>query len=335
MDNNINSTELEELLKDQSRLRHLITDTIDQLLDTLDLIYDKYLETISSKEHVDFLIEYSKTLAPQRTAEWYTKRGACITASDIAAVLGTDKYKSPRKVLLEKCSKPKPWSNMYTRWGNKYEPVAAQIYEQENNVKVYEAPLLIHPVYPFIGASCDGFVVDEVNNEAWLIEIKSPFRRVPNGSIPPNYKDQPRTQMAVTKVDRCDFFDCKFAEYYSAEEFEEDKDTKYKGLIFEYHDEVVMDENGNPRAEYIYPPLELDATQQKRWILDTFKELRKQVPDRFTGSGFVYWKLVTHSQVKATRDPEWLRACLPRFKEFWGKIEHYREVGIEDIPRRV
>lgn len=322
---------MDQLLSELRELRKLILDTIDQILEIINKIYDLYLETVSSREHVEYLIEYSKTLAPQRTAEWYRRRGACITASDIPAILGTDKYKSAKKVLIEKCKPSKPWSNMYTRWGNKYEPVAAQIYEKMLNVKVYDAPLLIHPVYPFIGASCDGFVVDEINNDAWLIEIKSPFRRIPNGEIPTNYKDQPRTQMAVTKVNRCDFFDCKFEERMS----EQFLDAEYKGVIFEYHCDHTFDENGYPKAHYLYPPLDLDISQQKRWILDQFKRIRTEFPDRFTGSGFVYWRLVASSHITIKRDPQWLKDSLPRLKDFWKKIQIYREIGTENLPYKV
>ncbi len=322
-------------MEDIHRLKHQINESIMELYEILDELYELVVQSVGTKEYMEYLIEYSKTQAPQRTAEWYKKRGACITASDISAVLGTDKYKSARKVVVQKCNPPEPFSNKFTKWGNQYEPIAAQLYEKINNVKVYDAPLLIHPVYSFIGASCDGFVIDEVNNDAWLIEIKSPYNRYPNNTVPDCYKGQTRTQMAVTKVNRCDFFDCKFAEYVSWESFIEDTETEHKGIMFEYYDEHEINENGEAKTEYIYPDLNLSFEEQKKWARMKLKELRTKEPDRYVGSRYVYWKIVKFCQVTERRDRKWLKGNLPRIKEVWDIIVKYRKLGADKIPPRV
>lgn len=326
---------MDELLKENHKTRDLIKDCITQLYEISDEMYELEIKKIGPLNYMKYLIEYSKTQAPQRTTEWYKKRGACITASDISAVLGTDKYKSARKVVVQKCSPPVSFSNIFTRWGNQYEYIASQLYEKINKVKVYEAPLLIHPIYPFVGASCDGFVIDEINNDAWLIEIKSPFRRMPNGTVPDCYKGQTRTQMAVTKVNRCDFFDCKFAEYRSWDEFSADETTEHKGIMFEYHDENEVDENGTAIAKFIYPSLELSYEEQKIWSRKKLKEIKMEEPDRYVGSRYIYWKVEKFCQVSEHRDREWFKGNLQRFKEVWDLIIKYRKLGADKIPRRI
>jgi len=326
---------MESVLNENRRIRQLINDCLSELYQLLDEIYELAVQAFGPKEYMEYLIEYSKTQAPQRTAEWYKKRGACITASDISAVLGTDKYKTARKVVVQKCSEPASFSNKYTRWGNQYEPIAAQLYEKINNVKVYDAPLLIHPVYSFIGASCDGFVIDEVNNDAWLIEIKSPYNRIPDGTVPACYKGQTRTQMAVTKVNRCDFFDCKFGEYVSWESFIEDTETEHKGVMFEYNDEQEIDENGNAKICYLYPDLNLSFEEQKSWARAKLKEIRSNEPDRYIGSRYIYWKIVKFCQVTEQRDREWFKGNLPRLKAVWDLIVKYRKLGADKIPKKV
>ena len=95
----------------------------------------------------------------QRTPEWYAMRKTRLTASDLATALGESKYNTRFSLLEKKIGMGKKFTgNFATEWGVKYEPVATEIYERRNGVRVVEFGLLPHPTISFLGASPDGIV---------------------------------------------------------------------------------------------------------------------------------------------------------------------------------
>lgn len=95
----------------------------------------------------------------QRTPEWYAMRKTRLTASDLATALGESKYNTCFSLLEKKIGMGKKFTgNFATEWGVKYEPVATEIYERRNGVRVVEFGLLPHPTISFLGASPDGIV---------------------------------------------------------------------------------------------------------------------------------------------------------------------------------
>ncbi len=283
-------------------------------------ILDLYLTNcVGQYQIIKDIILLSKGSAPQRTAEWYKLRGTCITASDVGAFLGMDKYKSQKKVIEQKSSTiSASFSNKFTRWGNKYEQIASLIYEKMFDVKVYEAPLLIHPIYPFIGASCDGFVIDEKNKHGYIVEIKCPLVRKLTDEVPEHYISQPRTQMEVVKANRCDFFECKLEEYPDEHDFRTDRTTKYKGFIISYGFFHDLDENGISKEYHIYPEDIFDT--------DTAPLISKaqEIPDAMNIKP-VFWKLVEYRNHILERDPKWLEESVDILEKCWDTIVNNRK----------
>ena len=65
----------------------------------------------------------------QRSAEWYEKRKARITASEVAAILGENPYEGARDVALRKRGLGKPFTgNAATRYGQAHEAAAIAAY---------------------------------------------------------------------------------------------------------------------------------------------------------------------------------------------------------------
>ena len=116
----------------------------------------------------------------------------------------------------------KVFNNTSTDWGNKFEPIALEIYKNMTNESVSEIGLVLHPVYKWLGASPDGLV-----QSGKLLEIKCPYKRNIE-TCPMHYWVQMQIQMEVCNIDECDYFDCKFCEY-SIDEFKIDTNI-YKGI---------------------------------------------------------------------------------------------------------
>ena len=95
----------------------------------------------------------------QRTPEWYAMRKTRLTASDLATALGESKYNTRFRSLGEEDRHGQEvHRQLRHRVGVKYEPVATEIYERRNGVRVVEFGLLPHPTISFLGASPDGIV---------------------------------------------------------------------------------------------------------------------------------------------------------------------------------
>ena len=152
----------------------------------------------------------------QRTPEWYVMRDGMLTASDWGTILGENHYEEPAVILHKKCNKAAEQftGNAATRWGQKYESVAIQIYERRNRVKVIEFGLIRHPEHAFLGASPDGITDDGV-----MVEIKCPSSRQITGVTPRHYWCQVQAQLEVCRLDRCDFLECELEEYISADAY--------------------------------------------------------------------------------------------------------------------
>lgn len=313
----------EELFEEITRLLHRILERYNYLLD----IYIR--TTRSQKEQVEYLIESSKGIASQRTEEWYKMRNACITASAMNSVLGPSDAKR-NKFIVEKCGKPAFFSNKFTEWGIQYEPVAVQVYEKIFNVKIHEAPLLIHPIYPYVGASCDGLVIDQAKQDGYLIEIKCPHSRVPNGEIPEHYWEQPQIQMEVCKTETCVFFDCKFEEYHNKEEFLADPSENYfeRGFMIEYYQ--------NSEKKYLYD----NPLTSKQDPIQAEKEFREKYTTHYKPHAdpnifrFIRWKLVLYSVIPQKRNTGWFKDNIPRLKHIWDVITHFRKVGIDNFDTK-
>jgi putative phage-type endonuclease len=242
----------------------------------------------------------NKPQSEQRSKEWYEMRQNMITASDIATALGQNKYESPESLLLKKVGLGTPFAgNEHTRWGQKYEPIAALLYEELNKVKLLEFGLIQHDQYSFLGASPDGICANGPS-VGRLIEIKCPkVRRIEKGVCPIHYLIQVQIQLEVCDLDECDFFQCKILEV-SLSEF--DNSTRPKGVVLE-----------NPDGTYTYP-----ETLQK-----TNEEWQKWIAEK-DNTKYSYFVVDFYDNKLIKRDTEWFSKSLPKLRDFWNQVLVYR-----------
>ena len=245
-------------------------------------------------------------LPEQRSDEWYKMRSQMITASDFGSILGHNKYSSAKQVLKTKCGLGKIFEgNIYTRWGQKYEPVVTEIYEFKNKEVVHEFGCLQHPKYSFIGASPDG-----ITDNGRMIEIKVPStREIKDDDVPQHYYDQMQGQLEVCNLDECDFVQCKIEEY-SYFKYSRDKESEFKGCVI------------NTTDGHIYSPLNISLQELELWLKDKKKEL-DNIED------ISYWKLIKYSNQMVKRDDMWMKDSLPILEKFWKDVCYYREHMVE------
>lgn len=168
---------------------------------------------MSLRNKVNFLKNFKKF--PQKSEIWYKERFNSITATDVAPILEANPYYSKTDILKKKLDRDNMLKEMNTEevnqvmgWGNKYEPIAKNVYENFVNDKVYDVGLIKHKNYKWLGASPDG-----IRNCGRLLEIKCVWNRKIKNKTPYYYWIQVQIQLEVCDLDSCDFFQCKFMEY--------------------------------------------------------------------------------------------------------------------------
>ena len=198
----------------------------------------------------------------QNDNSWLNERKKLITATDISSILDSNPFKSKRELLLEKCyvnvdskfTNNNIYNNNAVEWGNKYEDVARNLYEELTKQKVFTTGLLKHDKIDYLGASPDGIVFKKneysnytknriinddniINKELFnkLVEFKCPFKRVFK-KVPVYYWIQVQIQMEVCNLNECDLFMCKFDEYENFSSYANDVLHKKGKLTYKNKD---------------------------------------------------------------------------------------------------
>jgi len=145
----------------------------------------------------------------QKSKEWYASRYAMLTSSDVAAALDCNLHQSSLDLLKQKCApiSSSLMSNATVQWGERFEPVAREIFTHQTGEPVEECSLITHDKYRWLGASPDGVLL----RTGSMLEIKCPYhRQLTSNKIPYYYWIQVQIQMEVCDVSECYFFQCSF-----------------------------------------------------------------------------------------------------------------------------
>ncbi len=119
----------------------------------------------------------------------HSERKTYLGASEIAAVLGLNRYTTPLDVYNEKMGLVAPFEgNAHTRRGHRLEHIAAELFTEETGRKLRRMTRdLIHPEYDFIRGHVDRIV----EGEGIVAEIKvvsvAMFRKLQREGLPENY----------------------------------------------------------------------------------------------------------------------------------------------------
>ena len=275
----------------------------------------------------------------QKTEEWYRLRSNIITASNIWKVFGSEFYVN--SLIYEKC-KPYEVGNSTFRndnitsplhWGVKYEPVSIMFYERTYNTKVSEFGCIIHPAYPFIGASPDGINTDITNPRyGRMLEIKNIVNREINGIPKLEYWVQMQLQMETCVLNECDFLETRFKEFDNKEEFYSDSSVNLygnnRGVIIAFLPIITdLTVPNDTTPYYVYMPLDLPL--ERSAIDEWIEEKTVLLEGKYAVFNIYYWYLDEWSCVLVNRHTDWFSWAIPKIKECWDTIERERKTGYE------
>lgn len=257
----------------------------------------------------------------QRTPEWHAARRDLITASDAAQALGCAKFGTQKEFFVKKCGaaeeqKPFDASVPPLKWGVMFEPVASAVYAHLNGgVAIHEFGLLVHDTIPFVGASPDGVTEDGV-----MLEIKCPWRRKIDGSVPAQYYHQIQGQLEVAGLRECDYFECEFKEAMPDDDC--DLPLRFsRGVFLEL---ILLQDRSpsGPESRYVYPPAEAvtwTLRELREWIISARESASEWLAVRER-----WWRLDCWSTVRVFKDQEFVDDMLVRLGAVWDRVLGYR-----------
>ncbi len=156
---------------------------------------------------------HGEAIPAPNTPEWLAWRRRGLGASDVPAILGLSKYKSPFQLWLEKRGESAPSAEtMLTRFGHFIEPFIAHQYAVETGCALSEGETRRHRELAFLFATPDRIARPrDIAAQSHLVELKSrDFRTAADWGdagtdlIPQDVAVQVHVQMAVWQMARCD-----------------------------------------------------------------------------------------------------------------------------------
>jgi putative phage-type endonuclease len=332
-------------------LNKLTTDEAKQVLEIYKLLNNKKKKLEIPEKYqkiIDLVNELLKRpQSEQRTEAWFKEREEMITASDIAASIGDNKYEPKYRFILKKCKMGPPFTeNDFVHHGKKFERVGTMIYELRNNVKVLDFGLLRHHKYSFLGASPDGICSHLTLKKEFsrfigrMLEIKFPKTRKiqetddPEIAVPDSYKPQVQIQLESCKLEECDFLQCKAVEYNNLQAYREDvgdkewisKDTGLeRGIFIQLMPKNRKDFDHEYEGKYIYPDkIDMTEKEYESWIGKVMLSLKEKHPD-YVFDRFVYWKVLIVQCNLVKRNRKWFEKKLPIMKKTWDYVLFFRK----------
>lgn len=136
--------------------------------------------------------------------EWLALRKAGIGGSDVSAILGLSRWRSPLDIYFDKIYEENPYAEdisdkPYIIAGHKLEPVIAQWFSEVTGLKVKNRyAMLQHPDYPWMLANVDRLIVGEKVGLECKNANQYKAGEWADGEIPEEYILQCQHYMAVT-----------------------------------------------------------------------------------------------------------------------------------------
>lgn len=144
--------------------------------------------------------------------KWLKARTSGIGGSEIASIMGVNKWSSPRQIWMSKVGmfddKP-PTQSEAARWGNVLETSVATEWGLRNNRRWVHIPVILcSDSCPWMFANIDGFTLDEEGNITGILEVKttSEYNRAvwEEGPLPLHYIYQANWYCGITGLQQFD-----------------------------------------------------------------------------------------------------------------------------------
>jgi putative phage-type endonuclease len=140
-------------------------------------------------------------------------RSKYLGGSDIGAILGLSRFRSPMEVWMEKTGEEvKRLDSLPLRFGSFAEEFVASEYSRSTGfLLIHDESIYVHPEYSFMSAHIDRFVLEDSSSPTRILECKTanPFSQSQWGEpgtdqVPLSYLCQCIWYMAITDIKHCD-----------------------------------------------------------------------------------------------------------------------------------
>lgn len=176
-------------------------------LDDSTELKEKYDEM---KDILKNFIKENENLPEQGSEEWLKIRTTCIGGSEMSVITGENKYSNLHTLVAQKIGLKKFTTNVACTWGNIFEPVTQKLSEITLGISNMSETSSLEGVIKEQRYSPDGlgimkyrYVVngkDLYTYHIVLFEYKSPYKTIPNGSIPKHYLPQVKTGLCSINI---------------------------------------------------------------------------------------------------------------------------------------
>ena len=269
------------------------------------------------EDQIEILRKYPQP--KQKTMEWYENRHNMITASNMWKIFSTESQVN--SMIYDKCKPFDPSHRIMSAsvtWGNVFEPVSIQIYEDKYKTTIEDFGCISHPSIDFIGASPDGINVDP-NSDKYgrMLEVKNIYNRDINGIPKEEYWIQMQIQLETCNLEYCDFLETRFLEYNHEKDFYNGT-HEYKGIILYF-----MKDKSND-VKHVYMPLSLKSQEE----IDNWKHnIQLNMDSEYKLTRINYWYLDELSCVVVKRNHKWFEIAKEKIIEIWNIIQKEKKEG--------
>jgi putative phage-type endonuclease len=277
-------------------------------------------------------LAYLKSLPhlKQRTLEWYEARKSRLTASDLEEAISEGNLRLAKKKAGVIADTTNYISIAPLKWGTMFEAMATRCYSQERqDIEVHEFGLLLDPELDHFGASPDG-----INDLGIMVEIKCPYsREIIDNSIPYKYYMQIQGQLAVCKLEECDYIECEFKTYDSHTCYIDDICNTHNNAVTKHG--IIAEYKNKLTEEYYYLYSEPYLTAAA-----AYEDIKKQMStlvDKDNNLLFLKltpWRLQKINVQRVTFSPTLWSETVPKINAFWEKVEQCRTLPKEEAVQK-
>lgn len=154
--------------------------------------------------------------SPQGSPEWLQARCGVLTASEFSKLItptgkpttGKTRQDYLLEIANERLTGVPAGESFVSSWmerGTELEPDARAFYEFLTSNTVTQAGLIYRDEEKRVGASVDGLINDDGNQEIKCPKLSTHLRYILDGELPREYKPQVQGQLLVTGRRYCDF----------------------------------------------------------------------------------------------------------------------------------
>jgi putative phage-type endonuclease len=289
---------------------------------TYDIIKRRLLTIKKYRDELNILIELPHM--KQRSNEWFEARKSRLTASDLYDAIkgGNVSIKLAKKKANIVVDNINYNAIPALKWGTMFEPMATRCYSQKmNNINIHDFGLICDVNNKHFGASPDG-----INELGIMLEIKCPYsRKIIDGVIPDKYRMQIQGQLAVCKLNECDYIECIFKSLENENDYLElGNITINHGIIAEFY---------NSKGEYVYYYSSSNKTPKE--CIDEminncdYHDIRDDEKKVLKFSKYTFWRLDEMIIQRVTFNSDEWKIIIPKINNFWEKVEEYKMLPIE------